>query len=193
MNISKEQNAATGELVELIAAKIGEDRAIHPETAISASARLAGSFLLRSFNFDLSSSKPGDVLLSNEANEKGPLLMNIVLNYLSNSNIEINRESIGGEQSQRGEEPELNFLDSLTLLQDDAIAICEKYSLTLEASAHAAAFATAFVVKECSAKIGSEIAFNVAIYSFIEGSKTLPPEFREQEKNKSTKPWYKFG
>jgi len=193
LDITQEQNAAAGDLVDLIAAKVGEDRALHPETAISASARLSGSLLLRSFNLDLSVGEPGSVLLSNEANEKGPVLINIVGGFLSASNIQLDKEKIGGEDNHRGETPRIGILDALSLLQQDAINICKCHSLDMGGSATAAALATAFVIKECAPQIGAETAFNVAVYGFIEGSKTIPPNIdSEQVAEVAKKPWYKF-
>lgn len=68
MDISERVNNATGAIVDLIANKIGQNRAIHAETAIASSSRLAGSFLFRSFNFNLAGLEEGSVLLSEEAN-----------------------------------------------------------------------------------------------------------------------------
>lgn len=194
MNITKEENNAAGELVELIASKIGDsNRAIHPETAISASSRLAGSFLLRSFELDLNVGEPGSVLLSEEANEQGPILINILGGFLSASNIQINKEKIGGSENQRGETPHLTTIEAIALLQNEALNICNKNSLNMQNSAKAAALATAFIVKECSPQIGVETAFNVAIFGFIEGSKTIPPKIVTKTSDKNgKKPWYKI-
>lgn len=85
MNIPAKQSKATGELVDLVAAKVGIERAIHPATAISTSARLSGSFLFRSFGFNTSNLNPGSLLLSEQANEKGMQLINIVGAYLADS------------------------------------------------------------------------------------------------------------
>ena len=71
MKITNEQNKAAGQIVELIASKFGKNRKIHPGTAITAGARLSGSFIFRSFNFSLKDIKPGTVVLSEQANEKG--------------------------------------------------------------------------------------------------------------------------
>lgn len=194
MNITQEENATVGELVELIASKVGDsNRAIHPETAISASARLSGSLLLRSFDLNLNVGEPGSVLLSEEANEQGPILINILGGFLSASNIHIDNDKIGGEETQRGEPPRLNTVEALSLLQDEALNICKRNSLSMESSARAAALATAFVVKECSPQIGAETGFNVAIFGFIEGSKTIPPAIGDEISTPiGKKPWYKI-
>ena len=89
MNITPEQNKAVGEFVELIAAKIADGRAVHSETAIAVCARLSGSLLLRSFNFELEAWEPGAALLSEEANQKGPELINTMLGFLLVAGLQI--------------------------------------------------------------------------------------------------------
>lgn len=193
MNITQEQNNAAGELVDLIASKVGNNRAVHPETAISASARLSGSLLLRSFNLQLESFEQGAILLSNEANERGPLLVNTLAAVLSAASVPLDQSKLGGQVEQRGEEPRLDIVSALAQLQDDAIKICEANHLNLEQAAQAAALATAFIVKECAPQIGAETGFNVAVFGFIEGSKTVPPSIaRTSPATASSKPWYKF-
>jgi hypothetical protein len=193
LNISQAQQKAAGELVELIASKIGKGRAIHPETAISASARLSGSLLLRSFNLNLDTYAPGAIVLSHEANEKGPFLVSSLSAYLSALNVQLDQQKLGGDPAWRGGEPELNFLGALTLLQASAFEIGENNQLSMEQTAHAAALATGFIVKECAPQIGAETGFNVAAYGFVEGSKTVPPRRSDEPHiHRESKPWYKF-
>jgi len=192
LNISDAQNRATGEFVDLVANKIGSGRAIHPETAISSAARLAGSLLLRSFNLSIGSVEPGTVLLSNEANEKGPLLVGTVAAFLSKSGISLDKSLLGGEQSKRGAEPNLTVLQTLSTFQEDALQISSKNGLSLEEAAQSAALATGFIVKECAGNIGAEVGFNVAAYGFIEGCKTAPPVLSHlASTSQKKKPWYK--
>ena len=193
MNITPQQHKATGELVDLVAAKVGSHRSIHPETAIAASARLAGSLLLRSFNFRFDGLEPGSVLLSEEANEKGPILVNTLAAFLSAANLPLDQAKLGGQQEHRGQEPRLDFLNTLSQLQDDALKISAENGLSMAQAAQSAALATAFIVKKCAPQIGTETGFNVALYGFIEGSKTVPPAIATaSEPPTSEKPWYKF-
>jgi hypothetical protein len=117
LQITEEQNRAAGDFVDLIAGQLGAGRAIHPETAIAASARISGSLLLRSFGFDLESQEPGTVLLSNEANEKGPNLVNLLGALLAKNKVELNSTKLGGASVHRGAEPKLSTQQSLALLQ----------------------------------------------------------------------------
>jgi hypothetical protein len=112
VGITPEQNKAAGEFVELIAAKIGDGRSIHSETAIAACARLSGSLLLRSFNFQLEALEPGTALLSEEANQKGPELINTMLGFLSAVGVPADQLSVN-QQAGRGEAPRLDVGASL--------------------------------------------------------------------------------
>ena len=191
MLITEAQNRATGDFVELVAAQ-STGRAVHPETAIASAARLSGSLLLRSFGFDLASPEPGAILLSDEANEKGPILVNLVVAFLQRSGIALDPTKLGGSSEDRGAEPHLSTLQSLSLLQEDALEITSRHSLSLQEAAEAAALATAFIVKECARAIGAETAFNVAAYGFIEGAKTAPPPISVRGQSAPKRPWYKF-
>lgn len=175
MQISKAQNKAAAELVDLVAAKLGAGRAVHSETAIASTARLAGSLLFRSFGLSLQGAQPGTVVLSNEANEEGPQLMAIVSAMLQNFGVKLNREMLGGGSQKRGNASQLSTVESLALLQEDAMQIAKNNGLELKEAAWAGAMATAFVVKECASTIPPEVGFNIAAMGFIEGCKTAPP------------------
>ncbi|MES2024145.1 MAG: hypothetical protein V4448_01180 [Pseudomonadota bacterium] len=177
MNITSEQNNAAGQIVELLAMRIGQNRAIHPETVIAVVARLSGSFLLRSFNFDLDKLERGAIVLSAEANEKAPDLLALLSSALTSRGIPLDTEKLGGDKSLRGEEPNLSFEESITSLQDGLFLIMQENNLDFEQAAQAATLATAFIIAECSRTIGAETALNVAVYGLIEGSKTVPPPF----------------
>jgi hypothetical protein len=192
LKITQAQDEAAGALVDLVASRVGKDRAIHPETAIAASARLAGSLLLRSFKLRFDNIEPGAILLSEEANEKGPMLINTMSAFLAKSNVSLDQQKLGGQENSRGAKPNLDILSALFQLQERAIEIGKRQNLTLEQTAQAAALATAFIVKECAPQISAETGFNVAVYGFIEGSKTVPPKLNSPLMSATAKPWYKF-
>ena len=64
--LTKEQTDAAGEFANatIAALKIGE-----APTIIAASARMAGTYLFRSFDLELPGLKPGQIVLSEAANE----------------------------------------------------------------------------------------------------------------------------
>jgi hypothetical protein len=191
--ITQEQSEAAGALVELIAGKIGADRAVHPETAVASAARLAGCLLLRSYGIVPEGARPGTAILSNEANEGVPKLIGIVSAMLKQFRMPLDQGKIGGEASMRGDPPELTVLESLALLQEDALRIAQENKLPLLDAASAAAIATGFIVKECAKDIGPDTGFNVAAYGFIEGCKTVPPEIEAASvPTRGKRPWYKL-
>jgi hypothetical protein len=78
--IEKKHFDAAGAMSEVFANRLGgESRAVHSETVIAAAARMAGTMLLRSFGIDTSKMPVGAAILSEQANEKGPMLLNIVI------------------------------------------------------------------------------------------------------------------
>lgn len=192
MRITEEQNQAANDFVDLIASRLGSGRAIHPETAIATSARISGSLLLRSFGFHLESREPGTVLLSTEANEEVPKLLRLLVSFLANNQITLDSTKLDAELTHHDAAPNLSTLQSLQLLQGDALQIAARHSLTLQQAAESAVLATGFIVKECAASIGAEVGFNVAAFGFVEGSKTVPPPRNPPSSSPAFKPWYKF-
>lgn len=91
---------------------------------------------------------------------------------LQNYGITIDTGKIG---KVYGDKPNLSYLESMSLIQQDAVYIIQSNGLGYEEAAHSAAMATAFIVKECSTNISCEAGFNTAVYGFIEGCKTVPP------------------
>lgn len=193
MQISAAQNKTAGEFVDLVAGKLGSGRAVHSETAIASTARLAGSLLFRSFKLNVQNALPGTFVLSNEANEQGPQLIEILSVMLQHFGVPLNQKMLDGGASKRGNSPQLSPIESLALLQEDALDIAAQNGLDLKEAAQAAAIATAFIVKECTPALRPEVGFNIAAYGFIEGSKTVPPVIGDkQTAAKEKKPWYKL-
>jgi hypothetical protein len=204
MGITENQNKAVNDIVEMIVNVVGKgSREIDTTEAISSTARLAGNFLFRSFNFKIDDAKPGTAMLSEDANTKGPQLVNITHAVLQNFGIQIdNNKMSSGKQKQA----ESNFVEVIDKIQNPALEIMTKYSLSYEQMAQSAAIATAFIIQQ-SNNITPEEGFGTAIYHYIEGTKTFPPEFlnapnktdnintpkKEKTNQKDeSKPWWKF-
>ncbi len=200
MEITKNQNEAVNDIVEMVVNVIGNgSRAIDTTEAISSTARLAGSFLFRSFGFKINDEKPGTVMLSEEANIKGPELVNITLAVLQNFGIQIDNNKMSNGNQKLAES---NFVDVIRKVQAPALDIMKKRELSYEQMAQSTAIATAFIIQQ-SSNITPEEGFGIAIYHYIEGSKTNPPDFnlvaksetkKQEEKNSDgqTKPWWKI-
>lgn len=174
MEISTNQNAAVNDLVAMIAGIFkNESGEIDTIEAISGTARLAGSFLFRSFGFTLDDAKPGSVVLSEEANTKGPQLVNITYSVLQHFGVVIDNDKMSTETQQQSAS---NFVDMMNRIQKAALEIMQKNELNYEQMAQSAAIATAFIIQQ-SDTISPEDGFGTAIYHYVEGIKTYPPEF----------------
>lgn len=200
MEITKNQNEAVNEIIEMVVNVVGKgSREIDTTEAISSTARLAGSFLFRSFGFKTNDAKPGTVMLSEEANIKGPQLVDITYAVLLNFGIQIdNNKMSNGNQNQ----PLSSFIDVIGKIQNPALEIMKKNDLSYEQMAQSAAIATAFIIQQ-SNNITPEDGFGTAIYHYIEGSKTNPPDFdlnaksepkklEEEKRDNQKKPWWKI-
>ncbi len=173
MQITEQQHSAANAIIELIASDLGKKRAVHPGTAIASCARLAGSFMFRSFNHHLKNLPPGSAILSEVANEKIPELINVMVWTLENLEVSIDTKKL---ENNKETESNLNFLDTLNRLQNKAATIMNQNKLNFEQMAFSCAMATAFIIKECQKDLDPERGFNTAVFSFIEGCKTYPPE-----------------
>ncbi len=172
-SIAKKHLDAASAMAEVLATRLGENRAVHAETAIACAARMAGTMLFRSFGLDTSTMTPGSVVLSEQANEKGPALVSIVIMMMQQYGLQPNKEKLA-DVANRGEPPRLTVLQTQELLDADLKRVCDEHHLDQEDGACACALATAWLVKECAPNVGLEVGFNIAAYGFIEGTKTVP-------------------
>ena len=87
---------------------------------------------------------------------------------------------------------QLTVLETQKSLGADLEQIRQQYQLSFEDGARACALTTAWLIQECSPQIGPEVGYNVAIYGFIEGTKTVPysEDWRKPKENKRA--WYQF-
>lgn len=187
MQISKNQNKATGEIVDLIASSIGRNKEVHSATAIATSARLSGAFLFKSFGLNIQDAKPGTAVLSQQANEEGPELINVIGAILSNLGVTVDNKKMESAGMQKSE---LDFLQSMKATLSKANQIMKKYRLSDKEMAVACAMSTGFIIHQCQNDLKLESAFNTAIYGQIEGAKTVPPEITLSTTEQ--KRWYKF-
>lgn len=203
MEITENQNKAVNDIIEMVVSVLGKgSRELDTFFAISSTARLAGSFLFRSFGLTMDNIAPGTAVLSENANVKGPELVNLTFAVLQSYGIEINNDKMSNSPSNKAE---TSFIETMNILQTPAIEIMKKNELTFEEMAQSAAIATAFIIQQ-SSNISPEDGFGTAIYYYIEGSKTWPPSlsdtsnltkeetsFEQKPANTNVpKPWWKF-
>jgi hypothetical protein len=149
------------------------DRGVHAETAIGGTARMAGTFLFRSFGFPLKDIEPGQPILSEQANERGPRLVEVLSEILARLGVELDSARLEGEPGPANQ-PQMGFLETQKLLEPRFAEIRARHGLSEQEAAEAGAVATAFLMHQCSQVLDPHVAFGIAVYGFIEGAKTVP-------------------
>ncbi len=156
-----------------VIAELQTGRGVHAETAVAAAARMAGTFLFRSFGFDPGGTTPGRTVLSAEANAAGPGLIRVLVGALTELGIVLDEQKLGAGQLDANR-PALDFLATQARLEPRFAAIRAQSGLSLTEAADAAAIATAFLIHQCAGVLDPSAAFGVAVYAFSEGTKTAP-------------------
>lgn len=143
------------------------------ETVIGSAARMAGSFLFRSLGLPMTGIQPGSVVLSDQANQQGPRLIQILGTVLQNIGVKLEPSQLSANPRTKGglKEP---FIETQGILEAQFVAIRDKYELSDGEAADSVAVATAVLIKNCSNLLEPHIGFGLAVYGFIEGAKTAP-------------------
>jgi len=143
------------------------------EMVIGATARMAGSFLFRSLGLPLTGVQAGSVVLSEQANQQGPRLIQILATVLQNIGVKLDSSKLSAAQgAPRGLEE--SFLETQKVLETRFVAIRERHGLSDGEAADSVAVAAAILIKRCSNSLDPHVGFALAVYAFIEGSKTAP-------------------
>lgn len=117
--------------------------------------------------------EPGAAVLSEQANQQGPRLVQIVPGVLQSVGVKLDPSKVSASHANaRGQkEP---FLETQNVLGTQFVQVCERYGLNDVEAADAAAIATALLIKNCSQRLDPHAGFALAVYGFIEGTKTAP-------------------
>jgi hypothetical protein len=148
------------------------ERGVHAETAVTGVARMAGSFLFQSFGFAQLDAQPGQPVVSEQANERGAQLVQLLGGVLGEIGMVLDPERLGGDG--RANEPQQDLLSTQQLLAPAFAEIRGRHGLSLPEASDAAVVATAFLMHQCAAVLDPHVAFGLAVYGFAEGSKTMP-------------------
>lgn len=162
-------NAFAASVINVLQTECG----VHAETAIAGAARMAGTFLFRSFGFQQIGLAAGAVVLSEQANEAGPRLIRILGVTLDNLGVKLDPNRIGAGEANAAK-PLLSFLETQGLLEPRFEEIRDGLGLSYAEAADAAALATAILIRQCASVLDPYVAFSVAMYGFVEGAKTMP-------------------
>ncbi|HJR12676.1 MAG TPA: hypothetical protein VJ833_02110 [Rhodanobacteraceae bacterium] len=170
---TKEQQDAAQQFVGLAIEALKNERGVHAETAIAGVARMAGTFLFRSFAFPLASVHPGQAVLSEAANEQGPKLIQALGNVLAHIGVVLDKSKLGVNKDPE-HRPMLDFLATQKRLEPLFSRVMQALGLSCPQAAESAAIATAILIKQCVPVLDPNLAFGIAAYGFVEGSKTAP-------------------
>jgi hypothetical protein len=172
-SLNQQHIDAAKEFVNATVKALQTDRGVHAETAIAATARMAGTFLFRSFAFPLTDVEPGQPVLSEQANERGPRLVEVLSEILARLGVQLDRARLGDEP-ESDNQPQQGFLETQKLLEPQFAAIRTRHGLSEQEAAEAGAVATAMLMHQCLQVLDPHVAFSIAVYGFIEGAKTAP-------------------
>ena len=172
-SLSQAQLQAANEFAEATIEAIRDQRGVHAETAIAALARMAGTFLFRSFRFEIPDLTPGQAVFSDQANEAGPLLLELLGSTLVALEVDLDPSKLTGKADPT-RPPRKSFLETQKLLEPRLAPIRERHDLSLKEAAEAAAAGTAFLIRHGVNVLDPHVAFNLAVLGFIEGAKTAP-------------------
>lgn len=143
---------------------------------IAGISRMAGTYYFRSFALEVEDLEPGQAVLSAIANERGTELVNITQAVLGQIGIALDGERIRAEMSETGSKhkPAMDFKTTQQLLDRAFAPIKVGYGLSDVDAGRAAAIATAALIRECRSVLDQDVAFAIALYGFVEGTKTAP-------------------
>lgn len=168
---------------------------LHAETLIASVARMAGSMMYRSFGFD-KTIEPGTALLSDQANIHGPKLMNVMFVTLQQLGDKVGEENLNREYAS-AKFSQLTFKESHDRLAPFFLKYCEVTPMGLHDAAMGAAIATGILVHDCREVLSADKGAAIAVYGFVEGTKTAPFPLGSTEtpspspSPEKKKPWYK--
>ena len=173
INFSKQQLDAAQEFANVAVATLKLPGGIHAGTVIASTARMGGTYLFRSLNLHLPGVEPGQVVLSNTVDEQVSVLTQIAAGILSKVGIKLDN-SQAGKPTEPKHKPTQPFLDTQRKLEPVFAPIKDCFSLSTRDAAHAAAVATALLIRHCAKVMDPNAGFGIAAYGFVEGAKTAP-------------------
>ena len=173
ITLSKQQTDAAQEFAQATIDVLKMSQGVHPGTIVAATARMAGTYLFRSLGLKLPGVKPGQFVLSVEANEQWPQLINIAGDCLSKVGIKIDNAQAGKDIDPQ-HKPMLEFLDTQKKLEPMYAPIKERYGFSYQEAAYSVAVGTALMILHAKKFLDPNMALNIAVQGFVEGSKTAP-------------------
>ncbi|MEN9866453.1 MAG: hypothetical protein RL748_2043 [Pseudomonadota bacterium] len=159
----------------------------HAETLIASIARSAGSLMYKSFNFDHDIAA-GTRVMSEQANQYGPQMMDLMLTTLQKLGHNVREADINPDFAS-GESSHISLQQAQEQLLPFFLTYCEASKMSHFEAALAAAMATGITIFECRETLAPEQGASIAVFGFVEGSKTAPwPEPANSAKSTEAQP-----
>ena len=146
---------------------------VHPPTLVAACARMAGTYLFRSFRLRLPEVQPGQAVLSAEADQNFPMLLQTTAGILGNLGIKV-ANAPPPPTDNAATKPMHEFLHTQRLLEPLFVPIQAHHGFTQRQAAQAAAIATAILIHHFAKHLDPNVAFGIAALGLVEGTKTSP-------------------
>jgi hypothetical protein len=170
---SRRQIEAAQEFAAATAEALRAERGgVRAGTVIAAAARMAGTFLFRSLGLQLEGVRPGQPVVSEQANQQGPRLVQVLMSTLAFEGIRLGKRL--GQEPEPADRPQLDFLQTQRQLEPLYSSIKDGAGLSQQEAADAAAVAVALLIRQFADALDPDLAFGLAAHAFVEGAKTAP-------------------
>jgi hypothetical protein len=173
ITLSKPQMDAAQAFANAAVSALHDGGKMHAGTVVAGSARMAGTYLFRSFGLELRGVKPGHAVLSEPADARGPVLIQIAAGILDRLGIKLD-SAAGGALASSPQQPRREFLQTQMTLKPDFAPIKDRFASSKPEAAQAGAVATALLIRHCAKVLDPNTAFAIAALGFVEGTKTAP-------------------
>ncbi len=152
---------------------LATERGPHAETCVTAAAWMGGTFLFRTFGLPTANMAVGSPVFSDIANERGPVLVEVMKLGLAGLGLEIDERTIGsGPDAQHA--PLFSIIETQQKLDAKLSDITAAHGLVGDEAARACALAAAHLIYQTRTVLDPKISFGLAVYGFVEGTKTNP-------------------
>jgi hypothetical protein len=173
-------------IAQAISEGLGAAHVVHPQTAVIAAARLAGTFLFRDFKFPTDNVAPGTAVLSDKANEAAPFLFSTLaatLQVLGVLTDPTKRWKFPGH-GHPVHGPRLTVTETQSLLEPQIRRLVAGSALSSQEAAEMCAGAAGKLIQTHASTLDPNVGCAIAGYGFIEGLKTMPAPLAIGESSK---------
>ena len=152
---------------------LATERGPHAETCVTAAAWLGGTFLFRTFGLPTANIAVGAPVFSDIANERGPVLVEVMKSGLAGLGLEIDERTAGSGPTEQ-HAPLFSITETQQKLDAKLSTITATHGLFGEEAARSCALAAALLISQTRTVLDPKIAFGLAVYGFVQGTKTNP-------------------